>query len=147
MVTWTTNGVVTVPTVQLAAVPSPRTTPLGSETIAFNEAVTGFDVSDLKLTLNGGPNLLTINQTLTTTNNTTFTLTNLTGITTAVGTYVLTLTANGSGIASGGTALTTGAGKLDHHHRHGRTYRFDYRNCHPVVRRRCQTIPLSSTRP
>ena len=48
-----------------------------NDTIIFNEAVTGFDLSDLTLKLNFGPNLLTGAQTLTTTNNTTFTLGNL----------------------------------------------------------------------
>ena len=47
-------------------------------TITFNEPVTGFRVSNLSLTNNGGPNLLTSAQTLTTTNNQTFVLGNLT---------------------------------------------------------------------
>ena len=67
------------PTVTLAAVATPRTTSLASETITFSEPVTNFSIADLSLTLNGGPNLLTGAQTLTTTDQTVFTLGNLSG--------------------------------------------------------------------
>jgi hypothetical protein len=50
-----------------------------------------FDLADLVLSRNGGPNLLSIDQSLTTTNNTSFTLNNLSGITWVEGAYTLTL--------------------------------------------------------
>ncbi len=59
--------------------------------IVFTEPVQNFDLSDLSLTRNGGANLLTGSQTLTSSDNTTFTLGNLGGITAAGGTYLLTL--------------------------------------------------------
>src|SRR2546430_12505723 len=55
-----------------------------SITINFSEPVQNFDLSDLLLTRNGAPpasNLLTASQTLSTTNNTNFTLNGLSGIT------------------------------------------------------------------
>ena len=89
---------------QIATVTTPRTTPVASDTITFNEAVTGFDLSDLKLTVNGVL-LPTAAQTLNTTDNTTFTLTNLTSITTAPGMNRLSLSATNSGITAGGKAM------------------------------------------
>ena len=40
-------------TVQMAAIASPRTTPVPSELITFNEPVTGFSLADLTLTRSG----------------------------------------------------------------------------------------------
>jgi hypothetical protein len=102
---------VTPPTVDIVDVtPDPRTTSVPSISIVFSEAVTGFDLADLSLTLNGGPNLLTGSQTLTTGNNITFTLNNLAALTAAPGSYVLTLNAAGAGIADSlGNALTGSA--------------------------------------
>ena len=86
------------PTVSVAAVtPSLRVTPVASITIQFSEPVVGFNLADLQLTL-GGVSLPLNAATLTTTDQQTWTLGNLTGITSAVGTYQLTLTAAGSGI-------------------------------------------------
>ncbi|MGE3818021.1 MAG: hypothetical protein AB7I30_01165, partial [Isosphaeraceae bacterium] len=100
----------TAPTVDIVDVtPDPRNTPVGSITIVFSEAVTGFDLGDLALTRNGGPNLLTGAQTLTTADNVTFTLNNLTGLTTPGGNYVLTLTAPGGIADLSGNPLATGA--------------------------------------
>ncbi|MFO0800037.1 MAG: Calx-beta domain-containing protein [Gemmataceae bacterium] len=78
--------------------PDPRTTAVPAVTVVFTEAVTGFDLADLSLTRDGGANLLTASQTLTTGDNVTWTLGNLAGLTAASGTYTLTLTAAGSGI-------------------------------------------------
>lgn len=90
--------------------PDPRFIVVSTITITFDEAVTGFDLSDLALTFNGGPNLLTGAQTLTTLDNITFTLGNLAGLTATDGPYDLTLTAAGSGIADlAGNLLTTDA--------------------------------------
>jgi trimeric autotransporter adhesin len=77
--------------------PNMRNTPVDSIPITFSEPVTGFDLSDLSLTLNGVSVSLS-GATLTTNDNTTFTLGNLGGLTTAEGTYVLNLPAAGSGI-------------------------------------------------
>ena len=60
--------------------------------------MSGFTKSSLSFTLGNGPNLLASSQTLTTSDNKTFTLNNLTSLTTAVGTYTLTFTAAGSGV-------------------------------------------------
>ncbi|QDU19695.1 Calx-beta domain-containing protein [Urbifossiella limnaea] len=78
--------------------PDPRATAVPSVTIVFAEAVTGFDLADLSLTRDGGANLLTGSQTLTTSDTVTWTLGNLSGLTAAPGTYVLALTAAGSGV-------------------------------------------------
>lgn len=88
------------PTVDIIDVtPDPITTAVDTITIKFDQQVTGFSRGDLRLTLNGGSsNLLTSAQTLTTTDNITFTLTNLAPRTGADGTYTLTLTASGSGV-------------------------------------------------
>jgi hypothetical protein len=71
--------------------PDPRTSGVSSITINFSEPVQNFDLSDLTLTRNAGANLLTASQTLTTSNNTSFTLNNLSGITWVEGAYTLTL--------------------------------------------------------
>jgi chitodextrinase len=88
------------PTVSIPQIaPNPRTTPIASIDISFSKIVSGFDLADLTLKRDNGANLLTGAQTLTTSNGgLTWTLGNLSGITTAVGAYVLTLTAAGSGI-------------------------------------------------
>jgi fibronectin type 3 domain-containing protein len=86
-----------------ATIPSPvpnvSVVSVNSLQIVFNEPVSGFTLSSLSLTLNGGPNLLTPSQTLTTSDNQTFTLINLSSLTTPVGTYKLSFTAAGSGVS------------------------------------------------
>lgn len=83
--------------------------------IRFNEAVTGFDVGDLQLTRDGGSNLLTGAQTLTTGDNAVYTLGNLTGLTDPPGVYRLTVRANASGIQDGtGQNLAADAAKTWH---------------------------------
>ncbi|MBY0522398.1 MAG: HYR domain-containing protein [Gemmataceae bacterium] len=92
----------TPPTAVIAAiVPNPRNTPIASLVITFSEAVSGFDRSDLALTFNGGANLLTAAQSLTTSDNKTWTLGNLTMLTGSQGNYAVRLTAAGSGIKDG----------------------------------------------
>ena len=94
---WTMDA--TVPTASITAVsPDPRNVPVGSITIVFTEAISGFNLADLTLTRDGGSSLLTGSQTLTTSDNITFTLNNLTTITGPQGAYLLTLTASSSGI-------------------------------------------------
>ena len=94
--------------------PDPRTTSVSTIPIVFSEPVYGFDLADLKLTRNGTNVALTA-ATLTTTDNVTWTLGNLGGLTgTLVGAtttnYLLTLTAAGSGITdTAGNALAANA--------------------------------------
>jgi hypothetical protein len=96
------------PTASITAVsPDPRNTSVSSITIVFSEAITGFDLADLSLKLDGGANLLTGAQTLTSVDNITWTLDNLAGLTGAAGSYQLTLTASGSGIADTTTNVMT----------------------------------------
>jgi Planctomycete extracellular len=88
------------PTVDIVDVtPDPRTTGVTSIAINFTEAVAGFNLADLSLTRDGGANLLPASATLTSGNQINWTLGNLSGLTNVSGTYVLTLTAAGSGIA------------------------------------------------
>jgi hypothetical protein len=93
-----TFGAVPLAAIVIPLSPSLRNAAVSTLDIVFNQAVTGFDVGDLRLTFNGGANLLNGSQTLTSTDNTHWTLTNLDGLTALNGTYVLTLVASGSGI-------------------------------------------------
>ena len=97
------------PTVAIVPVsPSPRNSDVTSMTITFSEPVTGFALASLQLSLNGGANLLTAAQTLTTVDSTTWTLGNLAALTAAGGNYSLTLSS--AGIADlAGNALASGA--------------------------------------
>ena len=94
--------------------PDPRTSAVSTIPIVFSEPVYGFDLADLSLTRNGTNVALTA-ATLTTTDNMTWTLGNLGGLTgTLVGAtttnYVVTLTAAGSGISdAAGNALAANA--------------------------------------
>jgi len=100
------------PTVNVVDVsPDPRTQPLDSAAIVFSEPVSGVDLSDLTLTRDGGPNLLTPDQTVTgAADGVTWTLGNLGPLTGPAGRYTLTLVAPGSGIADrSGNALAAGA--------------------------------------
>ncbi len=74
---------------------SPRNTPVDSMTITFSAPVSGFSLANLQLSQDGGPNLLSGAQTLTSADNMTWTLGNLTGLTGANGNYVLSLSAAG----------------------------------------------------
>ena len=90
--------------------PDPRSTPVSSVQIVFNEPVTGFNIADVHLTLNGGADLITGSETLTTSDNITWTLSGLGGLTTAAGVYLLTIRALGSGVVDAGSnALATDA--------------------------------------
>jgi len=79
--------------------PDPRTAPVDSIDVVFSEPVSGFDLGDLSLSRNGGANLLSAAQSLSTSDDITWTISGLTDVTTAAGTYLLTLHADGSGIA------------------------------------------------
>jgi hypothetical protein len=94
-------------------VPNPRSTPVDTMTLNFSEAISGLDIPDLTLSRNGGPNLLTAAQTVTTADGgTTWTLNNLSALTFAPGDYTLLLLAGGSNIHSAAShLLTTDASK------------------------------------
>ena len=95
--------------------PDPRTTAVSEISVVFSEAVYGLDLADLTLRRDGGENLLTASQTLTTTDNIIWTLGNLSGLTGTLAvnttkTFDLTLTAAGSGVADvAGNALSADA--------------------------------------
>ncbi len=78
--------------------PDPRNTSVSSIQIVFNKAVTGFDLPDLSLKRNAGAELLPGAATLTSGDNITWTLGNLSGLTATAGTYVLFLNHLGSNI-------------------------------------------------
>ena len=78
--TWTTDA--QPPTVDIVDVaPDPRNSAVGQLTIVFSEPISGLDLGDLSLTRNGGGNLLTGSQSLTSANNVTWTLGGLSGLT------------------------------------------------------------------
>jgi hypothetical protein len=107
--TWTVDNVP--PTVTLPAVlPVLQHLAVPAVNIVFDEWVDGLDVSDLRLTCDGGANLLTGSQTLTTADHITWTLGGLSDLTGTSGHYVVTLVAAGSGIQDAtGHALAAGA--------------------------------------
>jgi len=84
----------------LDVTPDPRTTAVDKIAILFSETVTGFNLADLSLARDGGGNLLPQSgATLTTSDNVAWELGNLSTLTGKAGSYLLTLTAAGSGIA------------------------------------------------
>jgi hypothetical protein len=86
--------------------PDPRPVGIDSIVIGFDEAVSGFGISNLTLTRDSGPNLLTASNALTTPDNVTFTLSNLLSSSSTSGSYQLTLTGAGSGVTdAAGNAL------------------------------------------
>jgi hypothetical protein len=90
-------------------VPDPRVDAVEEVTIEFTEPVTGFDLADLSLTRDGGPNLLSAAQTLVQKDPRVWTLTGLEQVTDQPGQYQLSLRATGSGIADlAGNLLGTG---------------------------------------
>ena len=105
------NNDTTAPTADIADVsPDPINSAVAEIGIVFTEWVDGLELGDLALTHDGGPDLLTAAQTLTTTDNVTWTLGNLAGLTAADGDYALTLAAAGAGIVDGaGNALADDA--------------------------------------
>ena len=90
----------TPPTATLAAVTSPRNTAVATEEVNFSEPINPATLTwqVLSLTLNGGPNLITSsNITITPVAGSTYDVNGLAGLTTAEGTYSLTV--NAAGIA------------------------------------------------
>jgi Subtilase family/Calx-beta domain/SdrD B-like domain/Domain of unknown function (DUF4114)/Bacterial cadherin-like domain len=77
--------------------PNPRTTPITSLDVIFSEAIKAntFDFNDLTLTRDGGANLITSGVTLSQINPTTYRIENLSGITSNLGQYQLSVNATG----------------------------------------------------
>ena len=115
------TGDFTAPTADIVDVtPDPRTSAVSSITIVFSEPVTGLDLADLTLTRNGGSNLLTGTQTLSTADNVTWVLEDLSSLTSTAGSYQLQLTAAGAGIQDvAGNLLTADASDSWTVDRHG----------------------------
>jgi len=88
----------TAATASITAVASPRLTPVTQMTITFSEAVSGLDLSDLQLTVDGGANLLTGSQSVSSGDGVTWVLSNLAGLTALPGLYQLTLNPIGTPI-------------------------------------------------
>jgi hypothetical protein len=90
--------------------PGSRVTPVPSVTIRFQRPVSGFDMTDLVLTRNGGTNLLTGAESLTSGNGQDWLLSGLSPLTSSPGSYQLRLLAAGSGIVDNqGVPLTSDA--------------------------------------
>lgn len=85
------------PTVSITQVLNDVNGVASSVTFAFSEPVAGFELADLRLT-RGGVNLLTGAQTLSTTDSRVWTLGNLAPITSAAGTYAVSLSPVGTGV-------------------------------------------------
>lgn len=102
---------VTAPTVRINDLkPSVNYGPISRLKIVFSQQVTGFDVSDLSLTRDGGPNLLTgDNNPQSTDGGRTYYVRNLSGITADPGTYTLELT-NADLTVTNAIGLTLGTG-------------------------------------
>ncbi len=76
----------------VAVTPDPRTTPVDSLLINFNEVVSGLDLAALSLTRDAGPNLLSVAQTIGTVDGLSWTIDNLTSTTAAPGFYTFVVT-------------------------------------------------------
>ena len=110
------NGEVGPYVVQVDSVtPNPRNTPVDSVDVEFDELIdpSTFTDSALSLTLNGGPNLIDGNETISQMSSTTYAISGLSGLTTTDGNYVLTVDAAGiadpagqSGFGSASTSWT-----------------------------------------
>jgi hypothetical protein len=91
--------------------PNPATSAVSQIQIVFSEAVSGFDLADIHITRDGGSDLITGSETLTSSDNKTWTLSGLSGLTALPGSYTFTVKALGSGIKdSGNNPLLGSAG-------------------------------------
>ncbi len=86
------------PTATITPITSPRTTSFDSLSIGFNEPVYNLTLGKLSFTRNGSANLLSGAQTLSTSDNITWTLAGLSALTNFVGTYTLSFVGVGSGV-------------------------------------------------
>lgn len=78
--------------------PNPRNNGVNPLSLVFNEAVTGVGLADVRLTLSGGPNLLSGSQGFSSTDGQNWQLANVTGLVFDEGTFELNLTAANSNI-------------------------------------------------
>ena len=80
-----------------AVTPNPRNTPVDSVDVTFSKAInpSTFTTAGLSLTDNGGPNLITSAVTINLVSGSTYEIGGLSGLTTAEGTYMLTVNASG----------------------------------------------------
>ena len=92
-----------------AVTPIPHLGAVNSINIVFSRSVTGLTISALNLSENGGGNLLTSAQTLTTSDNITWALGNLAPLTPSSGQYTLALSATSAVTDTSGDTLQTGA--------------------------------------
>lgn len=101
----------TAPMVSLPAImPDPRNDGVNPLTIVFDEPVTGVGLADVRLTLDGGPNLLSGTQAFTTSDGITWQLADTSVLTEQEGVYTLELTAADANIRDlAGNALVTNA--------------------------------------
>ncbi len=92
-------------------VSSPTVTPVEAVTIQFTSAINGFDLGDLELSLNGGANLLTGGETLSSSDGQTFVLSDMADATIGAGYYTLQLApfSKSQIIDAGGGPLDSGA--------------------------------------
>lgn len=89
----------TAPMVSVSAItPDPRNDGVNPLTIIFDEPVTGVGLADVRLTLNGGPNLLSGTQGFSSVDGLTWLLTDTTNITEQEGNYTLELSSTDSNI-------------------------------------------------
>lgn len=89
----------TAPTVRLPAIsPDPRNSGLNPLSLLFDEAVQGVGLADVRLTRDRGPNLLSGTQGFTTTDGITWSLEEMTDLTSVEGTYTFVLTAADSNV-------------------------------------------------
>ena len=87
--------------------PDPRNPALGLVTLSFSESVTGLDIGDLALTRDGNP--VTLTAAMLNGSGSSYIL-DLSIVSSAAGSYILTLKASGSGIIdSAGNALASDA--------------------------------------
>jgi hypothetical protein len=90
--------------------PDPRTSGVDEIEIVFSEEITGLDIGDLMLSRDGGGDILTGAETLTSADNITWILGSLATLTEPAGDYTLTLAAVGSGVADlAGNSMTLDA--------------------------------------
>ena len=93
--------------------PDPRTLPVDQITVQFDQPVLGFDLNDVVVTRDGGSNLLTGDQSLTTDDNITWRLGNLSPVISLPGQYEAKITAADSGIrTAAGVPLVTDISRI-----------------------------------
>jgi len=97
------------PTATVTTISSPKNTSILSDTIVFSEAINGLSLANVSLTRDAGSSLLTASQTPTTSDNITFTISNLSTLTGNAGLYSLSVPASGAISDAAGNTLVTNA--------------------------------------